>query len=110
MDVGLIWVVVDEAVAGRAVPAGLDRGAASGVPGRLRRIGVSGPPVGQQPERPGEFLAVGRQVVGGAGRPIGIGPGYEQPVAFEPLEPVGQDVRGDTGELAEQVVEPTAAR
>src|SRR6516162_4666302 len=52
-DLGLIWLVVDETIAGRAVPAGLDRGAARGVPGRLRRIGVVRPPVGQQPERPG---------------------------------------------------------
>src|SRR5436305_6197750 len=53
VDLGLIWLVVEETIAGRAVPAGLDRGAARGVPGRLRRIGVSGPPVGQQPKRPG---------------------------------------------------------
>src|ERR1051326_2421734 len=78
MDLGLIWLVVNETIAGRAVPAGLDRGAARGVPGRLRRIGVPGPPVGQQPERPSQFLALGRQLVSGAGRPLGVRPGYEQ--------------------------------
>src|SRR5438876_7093394 len=64
VDLGLIWLVVDEMIAGRAVPAGLDRGAARGVPGRVRRVGVSGSPVGQQPERPGQFLALGGQLVG----------------------------------------------
>ena len=45
-------------------------------------------------------------MVGGAGRPLGVRPGHEQAFAFQPLEPVGQDVRRDTGELIEQVVEP----
>jgi DNA-binding Lrp family transcriptional regulator len=79
----VIWLVVDEMIAGRAVPAGFDRGAARGVPGRLRRVGVSGSPVGQQPERPGQFPALGRQLVGGAGRPLGVRPGHEQAFAFE---------------------------
>ena len=46
-------LVVNQPVAGRAVPAGLDRGAARGVAGRLRLIGVPGPPVRQQAERSG---------------------------------------------------------
>ena len=53
LDLGLIWLVVDEVVAGRAVPAGLDRGAARGVAERLRLVGVPGPPVRQQAEGSG---------------------------------------------------------
>jgi len=37
--------VVHQAVAGRAVPAGLDRRAARLVRGRLGRVGVAGAPV-----------------------------------------------------------------
>jgi hypothetical protein len=76
MRLDVVRLVVNEMVAGRAVPAGLDRGAARGVPGRLRRVGVPGPPVGQQAERPREFLALGGELVGGARRPLGVRPGY----------------------------------
>ena len=100
MHLGVVRLVVNEMVAGRAVPAGLDRGTARGVPGRLRRVGVPGPPVRQQAERPREFLAFGGQLVGGAGRPLGVRPGHEQRFPFEPLEALGQDVRRDTGDLA----------
>jgi ATP-binding cassette, subfamily B, bacterial len=106
VQLGVLRLVVHEAVAGRAVPAGLDRGAARFVPGGLRRVGVPGPPVGQQAERPREFPALGGQLVLRAGRPVGVGPGHEQPIPFEPLEALGQDVRRDAGELVEQVVEP----
>ena len=106
MHLGVVRLVVDKMVAGRTVPAGLDRGAARGVPERLRRVGVPGPPVRQQAERPRQFLALGRQLVGGAGRPLGVRPGHQQAVPFEPLESVGQDVRRDTGNLVEQLIEP----
>ena len=69
-------------------------------------VGVPASPVGEQAERAGEFGAFGGELVGGARRPLGVGPGYQQPVAFKPLEAVGQDVRGDARDLAEQVVEP----
>jgi hypothetical protein len=47
IHLGVVRLVVNEMVAGRAVPAGLDRGTAGGMPGRLRRVGVPGPPVRQ---------------------------------------------------------------
>ena len=95
MQLGLVRPVVNEMVAGRAVPAGLDRGTARGVPGRLRRVGVPGSPVRQQAERPREFLAFGGQLVGGPGRPLGVRPGHEQSFPFEPLEALGLTQVGD---------------
>jgi hypothetical protein len=47
-DLSVAGVVVDEVVAGRAVPAGLEEGAAGGVPGGFGRVGVPGSPVRQQ--------------------------------------------------------------
>ncbi len=44
-DRGVAGLVVDEVVAGRAVPAGLEKGAARSVPGGFRRVGVPGSPV-----------------------------------------------------------------
>ena len=106
---GVVRFVVDEFVAGRAVPADLDRGAAGGVARGVRRIGVPGAPVREQPERPGEFGALGGQLVGGPGRALGVQPRDQQSVAFEPLEALGQDVRGDARNQAEQLVEPGRA-
>src|SRR6202007_1727583 len=91
---GAMRLVVNELVAGRAVPAGLDGGAAGEVTWGVRRIGVPGPPVREQPERPGEFGALGGQLVGGPGGPLGVGPGDQYSVAFEPLEALGQGVSG----------------
>ena len=67
---------------------------------------MPGPPVRQQTERPREFLALGGQLVGGAGRSLGVRPGHQQRFPFEPFEALGQDVRRDTGDLVEQLVEP----
>src|SRR5258708_2102512 len=44
-DLGVAGLVVDEVVAGRAVPAGLEKGAARSVLGGFRRVGVPGSPV-----------------------------------------------------------------
>jgi hypothetical protein len=74
---GVLRLLVHEAVAGRAVPAGLDRGAARVVRERLGRVGVPGAPVGQQAERPREVPALGGELVLRAGRPVGVGPGHE---------------------------------
>ena len=57
---GVIELPVHETVAGRAVPAGLDRGAARGVPGGVRRVGMPGSPLRQQAQRPSEIPALGR--------------------------------------------------
>ena len=102
----VVVVVVDELVAGRAVPADLERSAAGGVTGGVVLVGVPAPPVGEQTERAGEFGAFGGQLVVRAGWSQRVGPGYQQAVALEPLEAVRQDVRGDARNLAEQVVEP----
>jgi len=106
MDVGRLVLVADEMVAGRAVPAGLDRGSAGRVHRGLGFLGVPGSPGREQAQRPGQFAALGGQLIGGARRAVGVGPGHQQPVPLEPLEPLGQDVRRDTRELVEQVVEP----
>jgi hypothetical protein len=76
------------------------------VPGRLSRVGTRGTPRRQQAERSRQVLAVGSQLVGGAGRSLGVRPRHQQPVPLQPPEPLGQDVRRDAGELAEQIVEP----
>ena len=60
MRFGVIELRVYETVAGRAVPAGLDRGAALGVPGGVRRVGVPGSPLRQQAQCPSEIPALGR--------------------------------------------------
>ena len=101
--------MVHELVAGRAVPAGFDGGAAGGVARGICRVGVPGSPVREQPERPCEFGAFGGQLVGGPGWPMGVGPGHQQSVALEPFEALGQDVRGDARDLAEKFVEPARA-
>src|SRR5713101_2158350 len=106
VHLGVIQLVVNELIAGGAVPADLDRSAAGEVTRGVGLVGVPAPPVGEQAERPGEFGAFGGELVGGPGWPLRVGPGYQQCVAFEPLEAVGQDVCGDARDLAEQVVEP----
>ena len=63
----------------------------------LDEVGAS---IRQLAEGAGEFGAFGGEVVVGAGRPLGVGPGYQQPVALKPLEAVRQDVRGDSRDLA----------
>ena len=98
--------MVDEVVAGRAVPAGLEKGAARGVPGGFRLVGVPGPPSAPAGAAPGELGALGGQLVGGPGGPLRVGRGNQQPFPLQPLEALGEDVRGDPGDLAEQVIEP----
>jgi hypothetical protein len=106
VDVGLLRLIADEMVAGRAVPAGLDRGPARGVHRGLRLVGVPGSPGREQAQRPRELAALHGQLIRDAGRALGVGPGHQQPVLFEPLEALGQDVRRDTRKLVEQIVEP----
>jgi hypothetical protein len=50
--------------------------------------------------------ALGGQLVGGPGRPLRAGPGNQQPFPLQPLKALGEDIRGDPGDLAEQVIEP----
>jgi hypothetical protein len=102
-------LVVNQLVAGRAVPAGFYWGAACVVAWHVSRVGVVSAPVRQQAEGACELLPLGGQLVGRPRGPLGVEPGYQQGVAFEPLEPLGQDVRRDTRDLAEQLVEPARA-
>ena len=70
VHLGVLRLVVDELVAGRAVPAGLDGGAAGDVAWDVRRVGVPAPPVREQQERPGQFGALGGQLVVGSRGPL----------------------------------------
>ena len=92
MHLGVIWLVVDELVAGWAVPANLERGTAGEVTLGAGRVGVLGPPVREQPERPGEFGTFGGQLVGGPGRPLRVRLGYQQPFPSQPLEALGERI------------------
>ena len=105
-DLDVAGLVVDEVVAGRAVPAGLEKGVARSVPGGFRRVDVPVSPVRQHAQRPGELGALGGQLVGGPGRPLRVGPGNQQPFPLQPLEALGEDIRGDPGDLAEEVIDP----
>jgi hypothetical protein len=96
-------------LAGWAVPARLERGAA-GVVAECFVTGltVDGPasaPVGQQPERTGQVEPVGREGVLHPDRPGGIGDGMDDPLTLESAQAFGQDVRGDTGHAGQEVVE-----
>src|SRR5258705_4709313 len=106
MHLGVRRLVVQYDVAGRAVPAGLDRGAAGRVAERHGRVGVPDGPVGQQAQRAAQFLALSGQLVLRARWSLAVEPGYQQPLALEPLEALGQNVRRYARDLAEQVVEP----
>ena len=59
VHLGVMGLVVNELVAGWAVPAGLEKGAARGVPRGLCQVGVPGSPVRQQAQRPGKLGALG---------------------------------------------------
>src|SRR6266516_1591515 len=58
VHLGVIWLVVNELIAGGAVPADLDGSAAGEVTRGVGLVGVPAPPVGEQAERPGEFGAL----------------------------------------------------
>src|SRR5580700_11234174 len=83
VHLGVIRLVVDELIAGGAVPADLDGSAAGEVTRGVCLVGVPASPVGEQPERPGEFGALGGELVGGTGRPLRVGPRHQQPIAFK---------------------------
>jgi hypothetical protein len=69
-------------------------------------VGMPGSPGREQAQRPREFAALDGQLIRDAGRALGVGPGHQEPVLSQPLEPLGQDVRRDTRKLVEQIVEP----
>ncbi len=63
--------------------------------GGFRRVGVPGSSVRQQAQRPGELGALGGQLAGGPGRPLRVAPGSQPPFRPQPIEVLGEDVRGD---------------
>ncbi len=75
------------------------------VSGHLARNHVPCAPMGQQAKGPGQFLALGGQLVCGAGWSLGVQPGHRQCIAFKPLEPLGQNVRRDPWDVRLKVVE-----
>src|SRR5215218_5590112 len=100
-------LVVDRAGAGRAVPAGLQGGAAGGVAQALGvgGAGAVGAPLGEQAQRPGELAAGRRQLIGEPRRAARVGLADQHGLALQVLEALGQDVGGDAREGLEQLVE-----
>lgn len=98
-------LVLDEVVTGRAIPPGLERSAAGGVPRCFCGKRMTGAPVCEQAKRARKFPAFGGQLVGCARRSLGIWPRYEKRVAFQTLEALRQDVRRDPRDLLQEIVE-----
>jgi len=63
--------------------------------------------VGRLTSSPGDDNVRGDLPPAGAGgfRRVGV-PGIQPPFRLQPLEALGEDLRGDPGDLAEQVIEP----
>ena len=97
--------VVDGAAAGRAVPAGLEGRAAELVAERFGVLGAAGAPVGEEPQRAGQVVAVGGQGVFEAWRALLVRPADEDPLALEAPKTVDQDVRGDRGQQLLELAE-----
>src|ERR1041384_3721277 len=85
-------VLVDGAVAGRAVPPGLERRPAGGVNARLPLAAPPGAPCREQPERAGELAARLGQLVDEARRPLRIGAAKDQATPPEAAQAGGGDV------------------
>ena len=88
---------LDGRLAGRAIPASLERRSAPAVTERFSVGGTSATPVGEKTKRGGEIAAVGRQGVGHPRRALLIRSRHDDPLALEPAKTVGEDVRGDAG-------------
>ena len=95
----------NKVVTGRAVPPGLERRATFGVSSHLAWNRVPCAPMCQQAKGPGQFLALGGQLVRGAWWSLGVQPGHHQRVALKPLEPLGQNVRREPWDVSLKVVE-----
>jgi hypothetical protein len=98
-------LTLNKVVTGGAVPPGLERRATFGVSRHLAWDRVPCAPMCQQTKGPGQFLALGGQLVRGAGWSLGVQPGHHQHVALEPLEPFGQNVRCEPWDVILKVVE-----
>ena len=102
-------IVVQEAVAGRAVPANIERSAARLMPRRFRVVGVPRAPAREEAERPGQFRAFGSEHVRSSRRTIRIRPSHHQSIPLQPLKPLGQDIGRNARDLIEQLIEPARA-
>src|SRR5215207_1325807 len=66
---------------------------------------MPGSPVREQAKRARKFPAFRGQLVRCARRSLGIRPRYQKCVAFQPLEALRQDVRGDPRDALQELVE-----
>src|SRR5262245_35605364 len=99
------FVVLDDAGAGRAVPAGLELGPALEVLEGLAVAGTLSAPLGQQAQRAGQLPTGRAELVGEPRWPLGVGLADHQPPALQLLEALREDVGGDPGQLVGEVVE-----
>jgi hypothetical protein len=97
--------VLNEVVAGRAIPPRLEWSAAGRVPRCFSGKRMAGPPVREQAKRARKLPAFGGELIRCARRSLGIRPRYQERVAFQPLEALRQDVRGDPGDVLQELVE-----
>lgn len=99
---------LDTAGAGRAIPAGFEWRAAGLMAESVGRVGARAP-VGQEAQGAGEFAAVGGQLVGEPKRTLRVRACHQHTLTLKALEPIGQDVRGDSGQRRLKVVEAARA-
>src|SRR3989442_926861 len=99
----LTLILVHRTRTGRAVPAGLHRRAAGGVPAWLRVVGAAGSPVRQQTQRAGQLPALRAQLVHGAWRAPRVGLGDHQSLSLQMSKPLRQDVGSDPVDILKQV-------
>src|SRR6266511_2141190 len=103
------FVVLDDAGAGGAVPAGLELGPALDVLEGVAVAGALGAPLGEQAQRAGQLPTGGAQLVGEPGRALGVWLADHQPPALQLFEALREDVGGDPRQLIGQVVEAPGA-
>src|SRR6266487_6388983 len=80
------FVVLDDAGAGGAVPAGLELGPALEVLEGVAVAGALGAPLGEQAQRAGQLPTGGAQLVGEPGRALGVWLADHQPPALQLFE------------------------
>src|SRR5439155_22913676 len=96
---------LDRSLAGRVVPARVERGPAHRVTQRLGVARDARPPVGKEAQRTGELLALGSQLIGEADRPLAVRLGADDALRLQALQPVREDVRRDATDAGLQLIE-----
>ena len=86
--------VLDGLLARRAVPAGLERGAAGAVAHRLG-VGVPRAPIREQAQRAGQLAPAFGQLVDEPRRALRIGMRDDEPLLLQAPQPLGEDVGRD---------------